>query len=181
VVVLRLSFVPRGRVVGLLATKGTPLRIAVDREKGKHSITLSPGSYDLSQLLPLPRFLVILTALYLRKRNSTRESKRKSKRENKEKKKAGGAVREGERERLWVREREKERHTRTHIHTHTHTRTRVRTRTRTSIHTFTHTVSHTDPHIQYHTQQDAQHTHTVSYATRCPTHAHARTCTHRHT
>ena len=33
-VVLRLSVVPRGRAIGLLATEGTPLRIAADREKG---------------------------------------------------------------------------------------------------------------------------------------------------
>jgi len=37
VVVLRLSVVPRGRVIGLLATKGIPLRIAADREKGRAS------------------------------------------------------------------------------------------------------------------------------------------------
>ena len=32
--VLRLSVVPRGRAIGMLATKGIPLRIAADREKG---------------------------------------------------------------------------------------------------------------------------------------------------
>jgi len=37
VVVLRLSVVPRGRAIGLLATKDIPLRIAVDREKGRAS------------------------------------------------------------------------------------------------------------------------------------------------
>jgi len=36
VVVLRLSVVPCGRVIGLLATKGS-LRIAADREKGRAS------------------------------------------------------------------------------------------------------------------------------------------------
>ena len=35
VVVVRLSVVPRGREIGLLATKGIPLRIAADREKGR--------------------------------------------------------------------------------------------------------------------------------------------------
>jgi len=35
VVVLRLSVVPRGRAIGLLATKGIPLQIAADREKGR--------------------------------------------------------------------------------------------------------------------------------------------------
>jgi len=34
VVVLRLSVVPRGRAIGLLATKVIPLRTAADREKG---------------------------------------------------------------------------------------------------------------------------------------------------
>jgi len=37
VVVLHLSVVPRGREIGLLATKGIPLRIAADREKGTAS------------------------------------------------------------------------------------------------------------------------------------------------
>jgi len=37
VVVLRLSVVPRGRAIGMLATKGIPLRIAADREKGRAS------------------------------------------------------------------------------------------------------------------------------------------------
>ena len=37
VVVLRLSFVPRGREIRLLATKGIPLQIAMDREKGRAS------------------------------------------------------------------------------------------------------------------------------------------------
>jgi len=37
VVVLRLSVVPRGQVIGVLATKGIPLRIAADREKGRAS------------------------------------------------------------------------------------------------------------------------------------------------
>jgi len=37
VVVLYLSIVPRGWAIGLLATKGVPLRIAADREKGKDS------------------------------------------------------------------------------------------------------------------------------------------------
>ena len=36
-VVLRLPVVPRGRAIRLLATKGIPLRIAADREKGKAS------------------------------------------------------------------------------------------------------------------------------------------------
>ena len=36
-VVLRLSVVPRGRAIGLLATKGIPPRIAADREKGRAS------------------------------------------------------------------------------------------------------------------------------------------------
>jgi len=35
VVVLHLSVVPRERAIGLLATKGIPLRIAADREKGR--------------------------------------------------------------------------------------------------------------------------------------------------
>ena len=37
VVVLRLSVVLLGRAIGLLATKGIPLRIAADREKGRAS------------------------------------------------------------------------------------------------------------------------------------------------
>jgi len=37
VVVLRLSVVPRGRAIGVLATKGIPLQIAADREKGRAS------------------------------------------------------------------------------------------------------------------------------------------------
>jgi len=37
VVVLRLSVVPRGQAIGLLATKGIPLWIAADREKGRAS------------------------------------------------------------------------------------------------------------------------------------------------
>jgi len=37
VVVLCLSVVPRGRAVGLLATKGIPLRITADREMGRAS------------------------------------------------------------------------------------------------------------------------------------------------
>jgi len=37
VVVLRLSVFPRGRAIGLLATKGLPLWIAADREKGRAS------------------------------------------------------------------------------------------------------------------------------------------------
>jgi len=37
VVVLRLSVVPRGQVIGVLSTKGIPLRIAADREKGRAS------------------------------------------------------------------------------------------------------------------------------------------------
>jgi len=37
VVVLHLSVVPRGQAIGLLATKGIPLRIAADREKGRAS------------------------------------------------------------------------------------------------------------------------------------------------
>ena len=37
VVVLRLSVVPRGRAIGLLATEGIPLQIAADREKGRAS------------------------------------------------------------------------------------------------------------------------------------------------
>ena len=36
-VVLRLSVVPRGQAIGLLATKGIPLGIAADREKGRTS------------------------------------------------------------------------------------------------------------------------------------------------
>ena len=36
-VVLHLSVVPRGPAIGLLATKGTPLWIAADREKGRSS------------------------------------------------------------------------------------------------------------------------------------------------
>ena len=35
--VLRLYVVPRGRKIGMLATKGIPLRIATDREKGRAS------------------------------------------------------------------------------------------------------------------------------------------------
>jgi len=38
VVVLRLSVVSRGQAIGLLATKGIPLRIAADREKGRASL-----------------------------------------------------------------------------------------------------------------------------------------------
>ena len=34
-VVLRLSIVPRGLAIGLLTTKGIPLRIVADREKGR--------------------------------------------------------------------------------------------------------------------------------------------------
>jgi len=37
VVVLCLSVVPRGRAIGLLATKGIPLQITADREKGRAS------------------------------------------------------------------------------------------------------------------------------------------------
>jgi len=37
VVVLRLSVVSRGQAFGVLATKGIPLRIAADREKGRAS------------------------------------------------------------------------------------------------------------------------------------------------
>ena len=37
VVVLRLSIVSRGQAIGVLATKGIPLRIAADREKGRAS------------------------------------------------------------------------------------------------------------------------------------------------
>ena len=37
VVVLRLSVVSRGQAIGVLATKGIPLRIAADREKGRAS------------------------------------------------------------------------------------------------------------------------------------------------
>ena len=37
VVILRLSVVSRGQVIGVLATKGIPLRIAADREKGRAS------------------------------------------------------------------------------------------------------------------------------------------------
>jgi len=37
VVVLRLSVVPRGRAIGLLATKGIPLQIAADGEMGRAS------------------------------------------------------------------------------------------------------------------------------------------------
>jgi len=36
-VVLRLSVVPRGRAIELLATKGIPLWISADREKGRAS------------------------------------------------------------------------------------------------------------------------------------------------
>jgi len=36
-VILRVSVVPRGQAIGLLATKGIPLRIAVNREKGRAS------------------------------------------------------------------------------------------------------------------------------------------------
>ena len=37
VAVLRLSVVPRGRAIGLLATKGITLQIATDRKKGRAS------------------------------------------------------------------------------------------------------------------------------------------------
>jgi len=37
VVVLCVSIVPRGQVIGVLATKGISLRIAADREKGRAS------------------------------------------------------------------------------------------------------------------------------------------------
>jgi len=37
VVVLRLSVVSRGQAIGVLATKGIPLRIAADKEKGRAS------------------------------------------------------------------------------------------------------------------------------------------------
>ena len=36
-VVLRLSVISRGQAIGVLATKGIPLRIAADREKGRAS------------------------------------------------------------------------------------------------------------------------------------------------
>ena len=36
-VVLRLSVVSRGQAIGVLATKGIPLRIAADREQGRAS------------------------------------------------------------------------------------------------------------------------------------------------
>ena len=36
-VVLRLSVVSRGQAIGVLATKGIPLQIAADREKGRAS------------------------------------------------------------------------------------------------------------------------------------------------
>jgi len=61
VVVLRSSVVPRGRVIGLLSTKGIPgpLRIAADREKGRASwrqVGLP------AQLLPRRRFRRALRA-----------------------------------------------------------------------------------------------------------------------
>jgi len=37
VVALRLSVVSRGQAIGVLATKGVPLQIATDREKGRAS------------------------------------------------------------------------------------------------------------------------------------------------
>ena len=58
-VVLRLSVVPRGRAIGLLATKGIHLRIAADREKGRASwrqVGLP------AQLLPRRRFRRALRA-----------------------------------------------------------------------------------------------------------------------
>jgi len=59
VVVLHLSVVPHGRAIGLLATKGIPLRIAADREKGRaswHQVGLA------AQSLPRRRFRRALCA-----------------------------------------------------------------------------------------------------------------------
>jgi len=59
VVVLRLSVVPRGRATGVLATKGIPLQIAADREKGR----ASSGQDELpAQSMPHRRFRRALRA-----------------------------------------------------------------------------------------------------------------------
>jgi len=59
VVVLRLSVVPRGQAIGLLATKGIPLQIAADREKGRSSWS-QVGLH--AQSLPRRRFRRALRA-----------------------------------------------------------------------------------------------------------------------